>query len=56
VATLLVGTWSGEFDKERALRVLRGEDPFDETTMLDEDEDEDDVSPGKGRETEPARV
>src|SRR5918998_1624945 len=38
VATLLVGTWSGEFDKERALTVLRGDDPFDETTMLDEDE------------------
>ena len=36
VATLLVGTWSGEFDKQRALHVLRGDDPFDETTMLDD--------------------
>ena len=39
VATLLVGTWSGEFDKSRALHVLSGEDPFDETTMLDESDD-----------------
>jgi aerobic C4-dicarboxylate transport protein len=39
VATLLVGTWSGEFDKERALHVLRGDDPFDETTMLDDEQE-----------------
>jgi aerobic C4-dicarboxylate transport protein len=37
VATLLVGTWAGEIDKDRARAVLRGEDPFDEETMLDED-------------------
>ena len=37
VATVLVGTWSGEFDREKASRVLSGEDPFDETTMLDDD-------------------
>jgi Na+/H+-dicarboxylate symporter len=36
VATVLVGTWSGEFDRERAGRVLRGDDPFDEQTMLDD--------------------
>jgi aerobic C4-dicarboxylate transport protein len=30
VATVLVGTWTGEFDKERAERVLSGLDPFDE--------------------------
>jgi aerobic C4-dicarboxylate transport protein len=40
VATLLVGTWSGEFDKQRALTVLRGDDPFDEATMLDDDHSE----------------
>jgi aerobic C4-dicarboxylate transport protein len=39
VATLLVGTWSGEFDKARAHAVLRGEDPFDEATMLDDHEE-----------------
>ncbi|GAA1819588.1 cation:dicarboxylase symporter family transporter [Planosporangium flavigriseum] len=37
VATVLLGTWSGEFDRARATRVLRGDDPFDEQTMLDDD-------------------
>ncbi|REF99836.1 aerobic C4-dicarboxylate transport protein [Asanoa ferruginea] len=37
VATLLVGKWSGEFDKDRADLVLRGDDPFDEATMLDDE-------------------
>ncbi|MEH0829182.1 MULTISPECIES: cation:dicarboxylate symporter family transporter [unclassified Micromonospora] len=41
VATVLVGTWTGEFDRDKAGRVLRGDDPFDESTMLDEDADED---------------
>ena len=36
VATVIIGRWVGEFDKEQADRVLRGEDPFDETTMLDD--------------------
>jgi aerobic C4-dicarboxylate transport protein len=36
VATVLVGTWSGEFDRDRARSVLSGEDPFDERTMLDD--------------------
>ncbi|MGN9918366.1 cation:dicarboxylate symporter family transporter [Micromonospora palomenae] len=40
VATVLVGTWTGEFDRDKADRVLRGDDPFDEATMLDEDADE----------------
>ncbi|MCW6008815.1 cation:dicarboxylase symporter family transporter [Micromonospora sp. CPCC 205371] len=38
VATVLVGTWTGEFDKERAREVLAGHDPFNEQTLLDEDE------------------
>ncbi|MGV9775002.1 cation:dicarboxylate symporter family transporter [Streptosporangium sp. NPDC003464] len=37
VATVLVGTWTGEFDRERAAEVLAGRIPFDETTLLDED-------------------
>jgi aerobic C4-dicarboxylate transport protein len=37
VATVLVGTWTGEFDRDRAKLVLAGGDPFDESTMLDED-------------------
>ncbi|WP_346534993.1 cation:dicarboxylase symporter family transporter [Micromonospora sp. DPT] len=40
VATMLVGTWTGEFDRDKAGRVLRGDDQFDESTMLDEDADE----------------
>jgi aerobic C4-dicarboxylate transport protein len=38
VATVLVGTWTREFDREKADRVLAGEDPFDERTLLDDDE------------------
>lgn len=41
VATVLVGTWTGEFDRGKAARVLRGDDPFDESTMLDDDDDAD---------------
>ncbi|GAB3188700.1 aerobic C4-dicarboxylate transport protein [Micromonospora palomenae] len=40
VATVLVGTWTGEFDRDKAGRVLSGDDPFDESTMLDEEADE----------------
>ncbi|OIJ90241.1 C4-dicarboxylate transporter DctA [Streptomyces sp. MUSC 14] len=36
VATVLVGTWTKEIDKERVQRVLAGELPFDETTLMDE--------------------
>jgi aerobic C4-dicarboxylate transport protein len=39
VATVLVGTWTGEFDKARADLVLSGNFPFDEADMID-DEDE----------------
>ena len=38
VATVLIGKWVGEFDADQARRVLRGEDPFDEATMIDDDE------------------
>ncbi|MCW3819681.1 cation:dicarboxylase symporter family transporter [Micromonospora sp. DR5-3] len=37
VATVLVGTWTSQFDREQARAVLAGERPFDEATMLDED-------------------
>jgi aerobic C4-dicarboxylate transport protein len=33
VATVLIGSWTGELDKERAGRVLSGEDPFDEVAF-----------------------
>ncbi|MEV7184812.1 cation:dicarboxylase symporter family transporter [Kitasatospora sp. NPDC093102] len=35
VATLLIGHWTGELDAERARRVLAGELPFDELTLVD---------------------
>jgi aerobic C4-dicarboxylate transport protein len=38
VATVLLGTWTKEFDREKAQRVLSGEDPFDESTLVDEHE------------------
>jgi aerobic C4-dicarboxylate transport protein len=36
VATVLIGNWTGEFDRERARAVFAGEEPFDPATMLDE--------------------
>ena len=38
VATVLIGNWVGEFDSDKAKRVLSGEDPFDEATMIDDEE------------------
>jgi aerobic C4-dicarboxylate transport protein len=38
VATVLVGSWTGGLDRERLDRVLSGDAPFDEATMLDEPE------------------
>ncbi|NEA38503.1 cation:dicarboxylase symporter family transporter [Streptomyces sp. SID11385] len=38
VATVLVGTWTKEIDKERVDQVLAGKLPFDEKTLLDEGE------------------
>ncbi len=37
IATVLIGRWTGEFDRARAESVLSGEYPFDESTMLDEE-------------------
>lgn len=36
VATLLIGTWVGEFDRGQARRTLSGQNPFDEATMIDD--------------------
>jgi aerobic C4-dicarboxylate transport protein len=43
VATVIIGRWTGELDTERATRVLNGDQPFDEVTMLDEDESTADI-------------
>src|SRR6476659_2549706 len=37
VATILVGSWTKTIDKDKVNSVLRGEDPFDELTMVDDD-------------------
>jgi aerobic C4-dicarboxylate transport protein len=37
VATLLVGSWTKTVDKHQVDAVLRGDDPFDELTMVDDD-------------------
>ncbi len=36
VATLVIGHWVNEIDRPQADRVFSGEDPFDDTDMLDE--------------------
>ncbi|MEV4193449.1 cation:dicarboxylate symporter family transporter [Streptomyces toxytricini] len=36
VATVLIGTWTKEFDRERAREVLAGQLAFDETTLTDD--------------------
>jgi aerobic C4-dicarboxylate transport protein len=40
VATLLVGTWTSSVDSDRVKNVLDGDIPFDERTMIDDDDDE----------------
>ncbi|NHI15595.1 cation:dicarboxylate symporter family transporter [Microbacterium excoecariae] len=36
VASIIIGTWTREFDRERALDVLSGKVPFDERSMLED--------------------
>jgi aerobic C4-dicarboxylate transport protein len=38
VATVLVGTWTKSIDMDQVRTVLAGNDPFDETTMVDDHE------------------
>ncbi|WP_105567256.1 cation:dicarboxylate symporter family transporter [Microbacterium halophytorum] len=37
VAAVVIGTWTKEFDRSRAQRVLAGDEPFDERVMVDFD-------------------
>ena len=39
VATVLIGTWTNEIDKTRVAEVLAGQHPFDEKTLIDENDD-----------------
>ncbi|MER5643909.1 cation:dicarboxylase symporter family transporter [Streptosporangium sp. NPDC002524] len=52
VATVLIGTWTGEFDRERATEVLAGRAPFDETTLLDDEHGGDDPPPPPASKTD----
>lgn len=36
IATILIGHWVGELDREKLDRVLAGDDPFDEASMIDD--------------------
>jgi aerobic C4-dicarboxylate transport protein len=51
VATVVIGGWTKSVDLDRLDRVLSGQDPFDETTMLDDDHAAPDETEGT-----PARV
>ena len=37
VATVLIGTWTGQIDRSQCSAVLAGNRPFDEATMIDDD-------------------
>ncbi|HET9423150.1 MAG TPA: cation:dicarboxylase symporter family transporter [Nocardioides sp.] len=54
VATVLIGHWTSGLDRPKLDRVLAGSDPFDETTMLDDDESG--AAPEPVREPQPAGV
>jgi aerobic C4-dicarboxylate transport protein len=58
VATVLLGTWTREFDREQANRVLAGEDPFDERTLIDDHspDNRDDESPPPAEEKAESRT
>ncbi|MFG3051941.1 cation:dicarboxylate symporter family transporter [Kitasatospora sp. NPDC048239] len=48
VATVLIGHWTGELDRERARRVLAGEVPFDERTLVDDHAPAPETAPSAG--------
>ena len=56
VATVLIGTWTKEIDRERVDQVLAGHLPFDEKTLLDHDEEATAEIPEQGGEKELAKA
>jgi aerobic C4-dicarboxylate transport protein len=38
IATVLIGSWTREFDRAKAAEVLSGREPFNETTLLDDEQ------------------
>ncbi|EME63633.1 C4-dicarboxylate transporter DctA [Amycolatopsis decaplanina] len=47
VATVLIGTWTNEIDREQLDRTLNGRSPFDEATLLDENASDASAESGK---------
>jgi aerobic C4-dicarboxylate transport protein len=56
VATVLVATWTDQLDRERLSTALSGENPFDEATMLDDEEPESGSPAGSGTRDEVAEA
>jgi aerobic C4-dicarboxylate transport protein len=44
VATVLIGSWNREFDRAKAAEVLSGREPFNETTLLDDEQTPEETS------------
>lgn len=55
IATVVVGTWTKEFDSEKAKLVLTGREPFNEATLMDDHAPEADSEPAEA-ELEPAKA
>jgi aerobic C4-dicarboxylate transport protein len=53
VATVLIGTWTGGFDRSRADRVLAGALPFDEATLLADTDTDTDTDADADADTDP---
>ncbi len=56
VATVLIGSWTGGLDRAQLDRVLAGDDPFDETTMVDDHGPAPEETASAPSEKEPALV
>ncbi|WP_210581684.1 cation:dicarboxylate symporter family transporter [Streptomyces sp. GESEQ-4] len=56
VATVLIGTWTKEIDRERVDQVLAGHAPFDEQTLLDDGHGTQAEVPEQGGEKELAKA
>jgi aerobic C4-dicarboxylate transport protein len=52
IATVLVGTWTNDIDRAKVTRVLSGDEPFDETVLVEDDYPE----PSADTASPPARV
>lgn len=53
VATLLIGTWTKQIDRDQVRRVLAGSDPFDEATLAGDDHGPSDTASDAGASSAP---